>query len=344
MGSVVSGLFGKGGSGIAGQGIKEAARRAESAYFKPYTVTTGTGTTSYGNDGFNVSLSPEYQKLLGTSLGGAQGLFDQFASFDPSARAGEIFGEQSALLQPEFQRQATELQSTLFGRGTLGKKLAGESVGLGRGAGMVQADALGLGQAQQQTLANLAAQSRNQAFGEQAQLGQMATGALQSALGISNLEQSLMGMGLNAEQARAAAALGAGNLAISPYATAADMAQRQQESNAGFFGSLVGGIGTAGGFGGFLGGAGTTAGANAALLAMSDVRIKQNIQHVDTLSNGIKVDTWEWNELAPEPAPGGTVKGVIAQEILEQFPEAVLTHDSGYLMVDYSHPELQGVH
>ncbi len=32
------------------------------------------------------------------------------------------------------------------------------------------------------------------------------------------------------------------------------------------------------------------------------------------------------------------------EELLEQFPEAVLTHDSGYLMVDYSHPELQGVH
>jgi len=245
MGNIVSGLFGKGGSGIAGQGIQEAARRAESSYFKPYTVTTGTGTTSYGDGGFNVALSPEYQQLLGTSLGGAQGLFDQFASFDPSARAGEIFEEQSALLQPQFQQQATQLQNRLFGGGRLGLRLAGESQGLGTDSGMVQPDALGLGQAQQQTLANLAAQSRNQAFGEQAQLGQMATGALQSALGISGLEQSLMGMGLNAEQARAAAALGAGNLAISPYATAADMAQRQQESTAGFFGSLAGGIGMA---------------------------------------------------------------------------------------------------
>jgi hypothetical protein len=176
MGSIVSGLFGKGGSGIAGQGIEEAARRAESAYFKPYTVRTGTGTTSYGDGGFSTQLSPEYQALLGQALTGAGGLLSQFQGFDPSQRAAEIYGEQAALLQPGFEQQATALQSRLFGGGRLGLRLAGESQGLGAGSGMVQPDALGLGRAQQQTLAQLAAQSRGQALGEQAQLGQMAQG------------------------------------------------------------------------------------------------------------------------------------------------------------------------
>jgi hypothetical protein len=244
MGSIVSGLFGKGGSGIAGQGIQEAARRAESAYFKPYTVTTGMGTATYSPDtGFATTLSPEYQRILGTALGGAEGLFGQVAAFDPSARAAEVYQEQAALLQPEFQRQATELQSSLFGTGRLGLRMAGESAGLGRDSGMVSPDALGLGRAQQQTLAQLAAQSRAQAFGEQAQLGQLASGLLGAGAQISGLEQALMAQGLSAEQARAAAALGAGNLAISPYATAADMAQRQQEATAGFFGSLAGAVG-----------------------------------------------------------------------------------------------------
>lgn len=324
MGSVVSGLFGKGGSGVAQQGIEEAARRAESAYFKPYTVTTGTGTSAYQDGRLTAQLSPEYQALLGQALGGAGGLLSQFQGFDPSQRAAEIYGEQAALLQPSFEQQATQLQSQLFGTGRLGLRLAGESQGLGAGSGMVSPDALGLGRAQQQTLAQLAAQSRAQALGEQAQLGQMAQGLFGIGQGISGLEQQLIGQGLSAEQARAAAALGAGNLAISPYATAADMQQRQQESTAGFFGSLAGGIGTA---------------------VASDMRLKENIQHVDTLSNGIKVYTWEWNTNALNTnIPKGTTKGVMAQEILQQFPEAVLTHDSGYYMVDYAHPELQGVH
>ena len=321
MGSIVSGLFGKGGSGVAKEGIEEAARRAESAYFKPYTVTTGTGTTSYGDDGFTSTLSPEYQALLGQALGGAGGLLSQFQSFDPSQRASEIYSEQAALLQPSFAQQGQQLQQSLFGSGRLGLRLAGESAGLGAGSGMVQPDALGLGRAQQQTLAQLAAGSRQQALSGQAQLGQMASGLFGIGQGISGMEQSLMGLGLTAEQARAAAALGAGNLAVSPYATAADMQQRQQEATAGFFGAAAGALGTAAKAGAF-----------------SDRRLKENINHIDTLPNGIKLYTWDWiDKENTDPT-----NGVIAQEILDIIPEAIHEHRSGYLMVDYSHPDLKG--
>jgi hypothetical protein len=68
----------------------------------------------------------------------------------------------------------------------------------------------------------------------------MAQGLFGIGQGISGLEQSLMAQGLSAEQARAAAALGAGNLAVAPYATAAKIAQEQRGQNAGFFGGLIG--------------------------------------------------------------------------------------------------------
>lgn len=244
MGSIVSSLFGKGGSGIAGQGIEEAARRAEQTYFKPYTVrASATGTTGYDpTTGTTAAvINPMYQQVLANALTGAGGLFGQMAQFDPSQRAQEVFGEQSALLQPAFQQQATALQSQLFGSGRLGLRLAGESQGLGAGSGMVQPDALGLGRAQQQTLAQIAAQSRQQALSEQAQLGQLAAGALGSAATVSGLEQGLMGTGISAEQARSAAALGAGQLAVQPYAQAAQIAQQQRGQNASFFGNLLGG-------------------------------------------------------------------------------------------------------
>lgn len=240
MGGITNALFGRGGSGTAGEAINVARDYAQKGQFRPYTVTTGSGTTEYTGDGqFTSSLSQPYQDLLGTTLGGAQGLFEQFGAFDPSQRAAEIYGEQAALLQPAFEQQAVNLQNRLFGGGRLGLRLAGESQGLGAGSGMVQPDALGLGQAQQQTLAQLAAGSRQQAFGEQQALGQMAAQALQSGMGISGLEQSLMGLGLSAEQARAAAALGAGNLAVAPYTTKANIEQQQREQNAGFFGGIT---------------------------------------------------------------------------------------------------------
>jgi len=327
MGSVVSGLFGKGGSGTAGEAVARARELAPGARFNPYAVRTGTGTTGYRGDGqFYSELSQPYQDLLGTTLGGAQGLFEQFGSFDPSQRAADIYQQQAALLQPSFEQQATQLQSRLFGGGRLGLRLAGESQGLGAGSGMVQPDALGLGQAQQQTLAQLAAGSRQQAFGEQQQLGQMAAQALQSGMGISGLEQSLMGMGLNAEQARAAASLGAMQAELAPYATKAQIEQEQRGQNAGFFGGLLGSAAQ---------GYGTYAG----LAAASDVRLKDNITHVDTLPNGIKLYTWEWKEERNEPT-----FGVLAQEVQQVLPEAVIEHPDGYLMVNYAHPELQGVH
>ena len=327
-------LFGGGGGGVrvSQEAVQRARQLAPGARFNPYTVRTGSGTTGYTGDGqFFSQLSQPYQNVLGTTLGGAQNLFSQFGSFDPSQRATEVFQEQSALLQPEFQRQATDLQSRLFGSGRLGLRLAGESQGLGAGSGMVQPDALGLGQAQQQTLAQLAAGARQQAFGEQAQLGQMASQALQSGLGISQLEQGLMQQGLSAEAARAAAALGAGQLEISPYTAAAEAQAQQGANQAGFFGQLLGAAGSA---------LSNPAVTTALGFPGSDIRLKTNIEHVDTLPNGIKLYTWDW---IGDKSYGPTY-GVIAQEIVEVIPEAVFPHPEGYLTVNYNHPELKGVH
>jgi hypothetical protein len=254
MGNVVGGitnaLFGKGGAGTAAEAVARARELGKEAVFKPFTVTTGTGTAGYRGDGdYYSALSQPYQDILGTSLAGAGSLFEQAAGFDPSARAQEVFGEQAALLQPQFEQQATALQNRLFGSGRLGLRLAGESQGLGTGSGMVNPDALGLGQAQQQTLAQLAAGARQQAFGEQAQLQQMAGGMLQAGMGISGLEQSLLAQGVDAETARAAAAYASGTMQLDPYKTQAQIQQEQRGQNAGFFGSVIGGA-LGGGVGG----------------------------------------------------------------------------------------------
>ena len=65
---------------------------------------------------------------------------------------------------------------------------------------------------------------------------------------------------------------------------------------------------------------------------MSDARLKENIKHVEQI-DGINMYTWDWKE----PAISSPMNyGVIAQEIAETHPEAIVTGDHGYMMVDYS--------
>ena len=74
----------------------------------------------------------------------------------------------------------------------------------------------------------------------------------------------------------------------------------------------------------------------AAFITKSDQRLKDNIEHFDTLPSGIDMYTWTWNEEAKRiGADKYPPIGVIAQEIQKTHPEAVVTGDHGYLMVNY---------
>jgi hypothetical protein len=67
----------------------------------------------------------------------------------------------------------------------------------------------------------------------------------------------------------------------------------------------------------------------------SDQRLKDNIVPIeDPLSKVLSIsgNTYNWNENSGKE---GNDVGVIAQEILEVLPEAVVTRDNGYLAVDY---------
>ena len=73
--------------------------------------------------------------------------------------------------------------------------------------------------------------------------------------------------------------------------------------------------------------------AGASKLYGSDARLKKNIKHVDQI-NGVNLYTWDWKDDAPVTSPMNY--GVIAQEVVQTHPEAVLTGEHGYMMVDYS--------
>jgi hypothetical protein len=68
----------------------------------------------------------------------------------------------------------------------------------------------------------------------------------------------------------------------------------------------------------------------------SDIRAKENIKHIGELASGLKVYEFEYKPEFKGKAGFGRFIGVMAQETAEVFPEAVMTDDDGYLMVDYS--------
>ena len=75
----------------------------------------------------------------------------------------------------------------------------------------------------------------------------------------------------------------------------------------------------------------------AAMVTASDRRLKTNIKQYNTLDDGTKLYTWDWTEEAIRKGLDKTPSyGVLAQEIQQTHPEAVLRDRDGYLRVDYN--------
>ena len=259
--------MGGGGKGGGGSEISdEAMAMAQDAKFKPYSLTSGVGTTQWdkASNAYTSDIRSDLTGLQDIGFGGAGALAGQIGESygrdaaqlgfdrDLEGRTSDIFGQQSRLLAPQFAQQNQALKNDLFGSGRMGLMLAGEAAGAGAG-GMVNPDAFGLGRAQSQTLAELAGSSRQQALGEQQQAygidsglfginqGQQqlrsqnllsgASGLFGLGSSVNDIENQLMNLGLTAEQARGAASAQGGQV----------LAANTQQSSGGsdLLGSLI---------------------------------------------------------------------------------------------------------
>ncbi len=71
-------------------------------------------------------------------------------------------------------------------------------------------------------------------------------------------------------------------------------------------------------------------GLGSALIGLSDIRLKEDIEHTSTLPNGIGLYTYRFKGLP------GRYSGVMAQEVATKMPDAVSVDSNGYLRVDYA--------
>jgi hypothetical protein len=72
-----------------------------------------------------------------------------------------------------------------------------------------------------------------------------------------------------------------------------------------------------------------------ALMAASDIRLKENIQRIGTAPNGVPLYVWDWNEDGRRVTGETFGFGVVAQEVMATHPESVAEGEDGWLRVNY---------
>ena len=204
-----------------GEGAEERAgvigtEAYDAMQFKPFTVTSGVGsTTTDAEGGFTMNLSPEQQAVQDTLFGGAGGLagqataeydpiYEQLAnqayggvsglmsqaqkaaldagSMDRGARESQVYGQLRALQSPEEERQRLSLENRLAAQGRLGTRT--EQFG-----GTPEQLAMAKAQSEAQNQASLMAMQQSGVEQQQ---------ALQRAAGLQGLTSGMFGMGTQA--------------------------------------------------------------------------------------------------------------------------------------------------
>ena len=213
--------------------LATAQQAAETAQFKPYSVTTGFGTGYFDTDKqvAGYQLDPGLQAYRDALMSlGAQALPEQV---DTQAQAQQYMSELEAMQAPARAQEDVDLRQRMFGSGRLGLRLAGEAAGAGTGGGMYQPDVLGQQKARELANVAMAQQARQQAINELDQQIARGTGLFQTGLGVEQLgmtpltlggefggmqttagaqqAQALLSGGLGAAQANLAAGVGAAN-------------------------------------------------------------------------------------------------------------------------------------
>jgi hypothetical protein len=87
---------------------------------------------------------------------------------------------------------------------------------------------------------------------------------------------------------------------------------------------------------GAVGQASEGAGTAMAAVALSDMRLKDNIIKVGVSAGGHNLYTWVWNDEGMRLAPDQPAFGVMAQEAMVKAPGSVVKGGHGYLMVNYA--------
>lgn len=199
IGSIGSALISSNAASDAANANLKAAQMASAASeFKPYSITTGFGTSFFDKDKQQAGyeLDPVLKAFRDQYYGGAANFIDQLET-DPTKAAAKYMAEQQALQQPGRLAEDIALRNQQLQRGRIGLGLSGEAVGAGTGTGYVNPEQYQRDLARAMADQQLAAQSRELAQADIDRLIGRGTGLLQTGLGIE--EQGLRPLTIGAD-------------------------------------------------------------------------------------------------------------------------------------------------
>lgn len=179
--------------------IQASKIAAEAARFRPYSITTGFGTSSFDTkkDKATYTLDPRLAAFRDQYYAGATDVLGQMQGYDPAAMARTVYGEQQALLDPSRQAENEALRAAQLSSGRIGLGLTGSAVGAGTG-GMLNPQQFSLDRARAQADAQMAFNSREYGQAELDRLIGRGTGLMNTGFGIEELGMKSLTMGLDA--------------------------------------------------------------------------------------------------------------------------------------------------
>jgi len=363
----------KTGAELRSQGFQQAAQQAQQAFEQAQgrrqqaaqltgslgQAGAGTALQAAGQAG-QLGISAEQLAQRGALESGQLGLSGQQGIGSLLGQAGQMgmqagrdmgslaqqrgaLGLQGAQAQAGLAGQRADIARGMGQLGLSGQQLGADVFGqqMGRTAGAaaglggltqdqfgtaLQAFGAGTG-AQRAAAAGIAGLGRQgqemlgTQIGTLSQLGQQGRGIQQAGLDAQYKAATQMADEPFMRLQRGQALLQGGAPFMPQYKSGFSMGQNQgQPQTRGSFGAQA------------LGALGTIA----SFLPTSDVRLKENIVKIDDLKPGVGWYTWDWNDTAKSMGVDDPTEGVLAQELKEVDPSAVIMGDDGYYRVDYS--------
>ena len=247
-GSLIGGLFGASSARSAAKESAaaqlEAARiAADAAKFRPYSIKSGFGSSSFNTDDQTASyeLDPTMKAFRDQLYGLSNQQMGQ-VNLDPTQAAQNYYNQQQGLMAGGRQAEDMALRQQQLQSGRIGLGLSGASQGAGAGTGYVNPQQYQMQLARGMTDQNLAAQSSQMAQADIDRSIGRATGLFTTGTGIEQLGQSALTMGADignkasVSQGQQAAALLAGGQGAANANLAAGLGQ------AGMWGNMSKGL------------------------------------------------------------------------------------------------------
>ena len=219
--------------------IEAAKIAAEAAKFKPYSISTGFGSSYFDENKQEAgyTLDPTLQAFRNAMYGGAGDFMAQIQT-DPQAAAQQYYNQQQGLMAGQRGAEDIALRQQQLQQGRIGLGLSGASQGAGMGTGYVNPEQYQQQLARSMADQQLAAQSTQLAQADIDRAIARGTGLLQTGMGIEQMGLQPLQIGADIGNRVATAGANQGQMLMAGGQAAANANLAGGLAGAGMFGNL----------------------------------------------------------------------------------------------------------